>query len=180
MNQNPQVWIFCGVSGSGKTTIGRLFSQVLECDFFEGDRRHSPENIKKMSGGTPLSAQNRCRWFADIENALRWSVDQRQEVVMTCSALKIEYRQRLVHSGRVQLIYIDVPKLVLEQRLRTRQNHYMSLAMLDSQIAMLKPIQPEENVITIDGSGSIDDVMRELNSKVIERFPSLEKPWWER
>jgi gluconokinase len=180
MNQNPQIWIFCGASGSGKTTIGRLFSQVLECDFLEGDRRHSPENIKKMSVGTPLEARDRCRWLADIEEDLRWSVSRKQEVVMTCSALKIEYRRRLMPLGRVQLIYIDVPRLVLEARLLKRSNHYMSPAMLDSQIALFDPIQPEENAITIDGNRSIDDVMRKLTSTAIERFPNLGNSWWER
>jgi gluconokinase len=182
MNQYPQIWILCGASGSGKTTIGRLFSQYLECDFLEGDRRHSPANIKKMSNGTPLEDEDRRQWLTDIETDLRWSIDRNQEVVITCSALKAEYRKKLMSLGRVQLIYIDVPKEILEERLSARQNHYMSLKMLDSQIALFDLIQPQENIITINvnNTESIENVKRKLISKATERFPNLENLWWER
>jgi gluconate kinase len=75
---------------------------------------------------------------------------------------------------------IDVQKEILEQRLSGRTNHYMSSEMLDSQIAAFEPITPAESVITIDGSGSIDDVMSKLISTAIQHFPNLHKPWWKR
>jgi gluconokinase len=180
MNENVLIWILIGVSGSGKSTIGRYFSQYLECDFLEGDRRHSEANIMKMTLANPLEDADRQQWLADIEADLRWSLDRNREVVITCSALKAKYRQQLTSLGRVQLVWIDVPTAILEKRLETRKDHYMSAGMLASQIDAFEAIKPEENIITIDGSRSIDDVMSELISKAIQRFPTLQKPWYKR
>jgi gluconokinase len=82
--------------------------------------------------------------------------------------------------GEIQLIYIKVPKKILLERLKGRKGHYMSAEMLESQISVFEEIQPEEGIITIDGSGSIEEVMNDLMSKVTEQFPSLNQPWWER
>jgi gluconokinase len=180
MNGCILIYIIIGVSGSGKSTIGRRFSQILECDFYEGDRRHSQTNIKKMSSRKPLEDEDRRQWLASIEADIQWSLDRNREVVITCSALKAKYRKQLTSLGRVQLIWLDVPTSLLEERLKQRQNHYMKDEMLLSQIAAFETIKPEENIITIDGSGQIDDVIKELTVKVIQQFPNLEKPWWER
>jgi gluconokinase len=180
MNEYVLIWILIGVSGSGKSTIGRRFSQYLECDFLEGDRRHSQANIIKMSSRKSLEDEDRRQWLAAIEADIRWSLDRNREVVITCSALKAEYRKKLTSLGRVQLVWIDVPTAILKQRLETREDHYMSAEMLTSQIDAFEAIKPEENIITIDGSCSIDDVMSELISKAIQRFPNLQKPWYNR
>ena len=180
MNECVLAWILIGVSGSGKSTIGRRFSHELECDFIEGDCRHTQANIIKMSSGIPLEDEDRRQWLAAIEADLRWSLDRNREVVMTCSALKVEYRKQLTSLGRVQLVLIDVPIAILKQRLETRENHYMSAQMLASQVDAFEVIKPEENIITIDGSCSIDDVMDELISKAIQLFPNLQKPWYKR
>lgn len=154
MNEYILIWILIGVSGSGKSTICRRFSQYLECDFLEGDRRHSQANIMKMSS-------DRYQWLAAIEADIRWSIDCNREVVITCSALKAKYRKQLTSLGRIQLVYIDVPTAILKQRLETREDHYMSAEMLTSQIDAFEAINPEENIITIDGSRSIDEVISE-------------------
>jgi gluconokinase len=180
MNEIPLIYIIIGVSGSGKSTVGRRFSQELECDFIEGDRRHSQANVKKMSSRTPLKDEDRIQWLDAIESDIRWSLDRHREVVITCSALKAKYRQQLTSLGRVQLVWIDVPTAILAQRLKAREDHFMSAEMLASQIDTFEAIKPEENIITIDGSRSIDDVMGELMSKATQRFPTLHKFWWER
>jgi gluconokinase len=180
MNEHVLIWILIGVSGSGKSTIGRRFSQYLECDFLEGDRRQSQANIKKMSAGEPLDDEDRRQWLADIEADLRWSLDRHREVVITCSALKAKYRKQLKSLGRVQLVWIDVPTAILKHRLETREDHYMNAEMLASQINAFESIKPEESIITIDGSRSIDDAMSELISTATQRFPNLHEFWWER
>ena len=174
------IWILIGVSGSGKSTIGRRFSQYLECDYLEGDRRHSQANIMKMSEKQPLEDADRWQWLAEIEADLRWSLDRNREVVMTCSALKTKYRKQLMSLGQVQLVLIEVPTPILKQRLEARKDHYMSPEMFPSQIRAFEAIEPEENIITIDGSRPIDDVMSELISKAIQRSPNLQKPWYQR
>jgi gluconokinase len=105
MNKIPLIYIVIGVSGSGKSTIGHRFSQYLECDFLEGDRRHSQANVKKMSSGKPLEDEDRIQWLDAIESDIRWSIDHNREVVITCSALKAKYRKQLTSSGSVKLIY---------------------------------------------------------------------------
>jgi gluconokinase len=176
----PLVWIVIGLSGSGKTTIGRLLSQHLECDFLEGDRRHSKSNITKMIAQQPLQDEDRRQWLADIQHEIKEAIDRNREVVITCSALKAKYRQQLSLGSKVQLIWIDVPIAILKQRLEKRPDHFMNAEMLSSQIATFENISPSESIITIDGSKYINDVVSELQAKIIKRFPGMEKLWWER
>ncbi len=179
MNNDVLIWIVIGVSGSGKTTIGRLFAKWLECDFLEGDRRHSQANIIKMISQQPLQDEDRRQWLGEIEDDIRWAIDRNRETVMTCSALKQSYRQQ-ISLKRVQLVWIDVSAQVLTQRLKDRPHHFMVSSMLDSQIEAFQAISLSENIITVNGERPIDDVMQELRSKALERFPHLNNPWWER
>jgi gluconokinase len=176
MNNRPLVWIIIGVSGSGKTAVGRLLSQKLECDFLEGDRRHPLPNIIKMLSGEALQDEDRHQWLSEIEEDIRRAIDRNQEIVITCSALKASYRKQLTFWKQVQLVWLDVPEPELKRRLQERPNHYMKPEMLSSQIATFEAIGPEENVITIYGNLPIDGVVSELVKKV----PSMEKSWWNR
>jgi gluconokinase len=180
MDNCPLVWIIIGVSGSGKTTLGRLFAKELECDFLEGDRRHPRANILKMIAQQPLQEEDRLPWLLEIEDDLQRAIDRNRELVMTCSALKKSYREEFTSLGRVQLVWLKIERSVLEQRLQSRPGHYMSVDMLSSQIDAFESILPEENVMIVDGSPSIDVVMGELMTKATQKFPSITKPWWER
>jgi len=180
MNDCPLVWIIMGVSGSGKTVIGRLLSERLECDFLEGDRRHSPSNIIKMLSQNPLQDEDRRQWLLEIEDDIRRAIDRSRETVITCSALKASYRKQLASPNRVQLVWLNVPKSELEQRLIKRSNHYMKLEMLHSQIATFEPISPEENIITMDGLLPPTEIVNELLSRATLLFPNMGKEWWQR
>jgi gluconokinase len=179
MDKYPCIWLIIGVSGSGKSTIGRLLAKWLECDFLEADRLHSPQNITKMISQQPLEDEDRLQWLGAIEDDLRRAIDQNRETVMTCSALKQSYRQQLALE-RVQLVWIDVPTPILMQRLKHRPSHFMSPAMLDSQIKVFQAITPGENILTVNGNQPINDVMQELIDKAVGKFPNLNNPWWER
>jgi gluconokinase len=181
MNNNyPLVWMIIGMSGSGKTSVGRLFAQQLNCDYLEGDRRHSQQNIIKMSSNRPLEDEDRLLWLSEIETDIRGAITRNREVVITCSALKASYRQKFISLGRVQLILLNVDRLLLEQRLEQRSNHYMKREMLPSQIATFESINPTENVIIIDGNHPIDAVVSKLITETTKRFPSIKKSWWDR
>ncbi|MEO1506836.1 MAG: gluconokinase, GntK/IdnK-type [Cyanobacteria bacterium J06633_23] len=180
MSNCPLVWIIMGVSGSGKTVVGRLLSERLESDFLEGDRRHPRSNIIKMQSQIPLEDEDRHQWLLEIEADIQRAVANNRETVLTCSALKVSYRQQLAALGRVQLVWLNVPRPDLERRLLRRSNHYMKPEMLNSQLAAFEPIGPDENVITIDGRLLPAKVVDELLSQATWLYPGLEKSWWQR
>jgi gluconokinase len=179
MNEYPLVWIVTGVAGSGKTVVGRLLSQQLECDFLEGDRRHPLPNIIKMQSHIPLQDSDRQQWLLAMEEDVRRAIALHRETVLTCSALKAAYRKQLMVLGRVQLVWLNVPEAELERRLNQRSNHYMKLEMLRSQIAAFEAIAPEETVITVNGLLSPIEIVNEL-LQASQQFPDREKPWWHR
>jgi gluconokinase len=160
--------------------VGRLLSEQLECDFLEGDRRHPLSNIAKMLSQNPLEDEDRRQWLLEIEADIRQAIERNREIVLTCSTLKTSYRKQLTSPGRVQLVWLNVSQLELERRLTQRLNHYMKPEMLYSQIAAFEPISSEEDVITIDGLLSPDEIVHELLRKAIQRFPGLKQPWWQR
>ena len=180
MSNCPLVWIIMGVSGSGKTVVGRLLSERLESDFLEGDRRHSRSNIIKMQSQMPLDDGDRHQWLLELEADIQWAVTKNRETVLTCSALKASYRQQLTALERVQLVWLNVPRPDLQCRLLRRANHYMKPEMLNSQLATFEPIGPEENVITIDGRLLPAKIVDELLNQATWLYPDLEKSWWQR
>lgn len=180
MNQCPLIWIVIGVAGSGKTAIGRLLAQQLECDFLEGDRRHPLPNILKMAAHLPLQDSDRQSWLLAMQDDIQRAHDLNRETVITCSALKLAYRQQLTVPGRVQLVWLNVPEAELERRLSQRANHYMKLEMLRSQIAAFEPMQPAENALIVNGLLPPVEVVNTLLSTATQLFPDLKKSWWQR
>ena len=180
MNSCPLVWIVIGVAGSGKTAIGRLLSQQLECDFLEGDRRHPLPNILKMAARIPLQDRDRQVWLLAMQDDIQRAISLNRETVLTCSALKLSYRKQLTAPERVQLVWLNVPEAELERRLSQRANHYMKLEMLRSQIAVFEPMQPEENAIIVNGLLSPTEIVNDLLNTAIQLFPTLKQSWWQR
>ena len=176
----PLVWVIIGVAGSGKTVVGRLLAERLESDFLEGDRRHSRSNILKMQSQTPLDDEDRHQWLVEIKEDMGRAVAKKRETVITCSALKVSYRKQRTALDRVQLVWLDVSKADLERRLQRRGNHYMKPDMLTSQLAAFEPIEPDENIITIDGRLLPAKIVDELLSQATWLYPELEKSWWQR
>ncbi|NEQ50907.1 MAG: AAA family ATPase [Leptolyngbya sp. SIO3F4] len=169
-----------GVSGSGKTFVGRLLAERLECDFLEGDRRHPWQNIQKMQSQRPLGDEDRHQWLLAIEEDMQRAIAKNRETVITCSALKAAYRKQLSSLERVQLVWLNVPREDLARRLQRRVNHYMKLEMLDSQLAAFEPVNPNENVLTINGRFLPAKIVDELLSQATWLYPDLEKTWWQR
>lgn len=178
MNESPLIWIVMGVSGSGKTVVGRLLAQKLECDFLEGDRRHPLANIQKMHAQQPLTDPDRRPWLMEIERDIQQAIDRHRETVITCSALKADYRRQLTALGRVQLVWLNVPKLELQRRLKNRPDHFMTAEMLDSQLAAFEAIGVDESLATIDLATPLTP--DEIVSKLAQEFPSINMPWWQR
>lgn len=152
-----------GVSGCGKSTIGSLLSKHLSLPFYDADDFHSPENIEKMSSGTPLTDEDRKPWLTVLaNNIVQWQADGGG--VLACSALKQSYRDILNSTTKniVQFIYLKGDKELLAKRLQNRESHYMPETLLNSQLATLEP--PEE-AITILIQGSVEEMIIEILNK---------------
>ncbi len=131
--------IVMGVSGSGKTTIGKLLADSLEWEFSDADTFHSPENVEKMRRGIPLTEDDRIPWLEDLQTAIKHWLQENKNVVLACSALKDSYRQFLVlDSERIKLVYLKGSYELIQMRLQERSNHYMSKKLLDSQFYTLE------------------------------------------
>ena len=126
-----------GVAGSGKSTIGKLLSAKTGAMFFDGDDFHPPENIAKMSSGIPLDDHDRAGWL----DALRDLLDKHPDpIIIACSALKQKYRTTLSQAKRPpKYVYLEGTRELLLARLSERKGHFMSPAMLDSQLETLEP-----------------------------------------
>lgn len=140
--------IIMGVSGSGKSTIGKLLADALNWEFQDADNFHSTANIEKMRLGIPLNDTDRKPWLKDLQTAIAVWLQQNTNVVLACSALKADYRQYLVlDSGRIQLVYLQGSLNLLQQRLLGRQNHFMSEKLLNSQ---LEALEEPDDAICVD------------------------------
>jgi len=134
------ILIFMGVSGSGKTTIAKLFAQKTGAKFFEGDDFHPPENIAKMHAGIPLTDADRKTWLQKLRQIIVEALAKNEFTALTCSALKAKYRDELAAGdARVKFVHLTGPKALLEQRLKNRRDHFMPPALLESQLATLEP-----------------------------------------
>lgn len=147
------VYVVMGVSGSGKSTVGKLIAQKLGAHYAEGDSFHPPENVEKMRSGHPLDDADRAPWLEAMAAAIRdWNATG-QTVVLSCSALKRRYRDVLRTGGDVQFIHFAGDKDLIAGRLAGRKGHYMPPSLLDSQFAALEPPSRDEAItIGIDGT----------------------------
>ena len=131
--------IIMGVSGCGKTTVGRLLAERLGWPFYDGDDFHSPANVDKMREGIPLTDADRAEWLARLAGLLRDGAARGQSAVLACSALKQTYREQLrVDSTVVRFAYLCGDYATIAQRMEQRPHHYMRPALLASQFAALE------------------------------------------
>lgn len=138
--KGPLALIFMGVSGSGKTTVAKLFAEKTGAVFYEGDDFHLPENIAKMRQGIPLTDEDRASWLQALRGVIVRSLAKNELSAITCSALKAKYREQLQSSdGRVWFVFLTGAKEVIEERLKNRRGHFIPATLLDSQLATLEP-----------------------------------------
>ena len=149
-----------GVSGCGKTSIGMRIAGILNFTFYEGDDFHSAANVKKMAGGTPLTDEDRESWLGDLSELIKRELSLDQSGVLTCSALKEDYRQRLqVDSKKVVFIYLKGGYDLIYSRMAKRKNHYMTPKMLKSQF---KVLEEPVDVFTVNIENSPEEIVEEI------------------
>jgi len=143
-----------GVSGVGKTTVGRLVAAELGLPFHDADALHSEASRRKMAAGIPLTEDDREPWLRTIaERMAGWAVEG--GAVVACSALRRRHRDVLAAAspGDVRFVFLDADPRVVEERLAVRRGHYMPASLLDSQLATLERPGPDE-AIRVDASGT--------------------------
>ncbi|MTJ50449.1 gluconokinase [Dolichospermum sp. UHCC 0259] len=153
--------LLMGVSGSGKTTIGKLLAETLNCKFSDADNFHSATNIEKMRLGIPLNDADRKLWLEDLQAAIKNWLQENKNVVLACSALKTNYRQMLMIDSCIQLVYLKGSFDVIENRLKARQNHFMTEKLLKSQF---HDLEEPDNCICVDVSELPEVIVKKIRT----------------
>jgi gluconokinase len=154
--------VLMGVTASGKSTVGTKLAASEHWEYAEGDDYHSEANKAKMHAGIPLTDADRAPWLATLHKVLMGWYRSGTSGVLACSALRQAYRDELsagIPSAALHFVLLDVPREVLEHRMAERQGHYMSPALLDSQIATLETPQ---DAIRVAGDLPPDEVVQEI------------------
>jgi gluconokinase len=154
------VIIVMGVAGSGKTTVGEKLAAALGWSFRDADGFHPPENVAKMSAGSPLNDHDRAPWLAAIRAHIDACLARDEGSVVTCSALKAAYRRVLVADpARVKLVHLTGDFALLAARIGSRQGHFMKPAMLHSQLAAL---EPPPDALAVDITPPPDEIVAHI------------------
>ena len=153
------VVLLMGVSGSGKTTVGKLLASQLGWEFADGDDYHSTANVEKMKSGIPLTDLDRGPWLESLRGLMQEWIASDKNGVLACSGLKRVYRDRLMAGPEVRVVYLKADRALLRERLLERQGHYMRESMLESQLATLE--EPEDAVV-VDAGGTVENIVAEI------------------
>ena len=160
------VIIIFGVSGAGKTTVGKLLGQELGWRFYEADDFHSSANIERMRRGVPLTDDDRWPWLENLRELVKRCVAANENAVLACSALKRMYRERLRVSPGVKLVFLRGDYALISEHLRHRRGHFMNPGLLRSQFADLEEPQPDEGVLTVELGRTPRDLVDEIKTSL--------------
>jgi gluconokinase len=148
--------IVMGVSGCGKSSVGLALAKKLECRFLEGDDFHPAANIQKMGAGIPLTDEDRWPWLDLLHQEMLTAAQQGESVVLSCSALRQVYRNRLTEGlPRSRFIYLKGDRDALLRNMNKRSGHFMKAGMLDSQ---LNTLEEPVDALVFPCDGPIDEI----------------------
>jgi gluconokinase len=138
-----------GVSGSGKSVVGKALAASQGWNFLEGDQFHPGKNLQKMARGEALTDADRAPYYAALRARLLDAATAGEDVVLACSALQAKHRALLNVSSQVRWVHLRLSRALIERRLAARQGHFFNPALLDSQLATFEdPV--EVNAVEID------------------------------
>ena len=158
--------IVFGVSGAGKTTVGKLLAQELGWQFLEADDFHSAANIVKMRSGRPLTDEDRWPWLDRLREQIEQLLSAGENAVLACSALKRAYRDRLHVSDEVKFVFLRGDYALVEKQLRSRRGHFMNAGLLQSQFDELEEPQADERAITVELGRAPEEIVEEIEVKL--------------
>lgn len=150
--------VLIGVSGSGKSTVGKRLARDLGCQFYEGDDYHPQANKDKMRAGIPLTDEDRWPWLAAIRDLMSEILAQKKDAVVACSALRQAYRDCLRLDG-VQFVYLKGDYDLICERLENRRTHFFDPALLESQFETL---EEPRGALAVDIAQTPAAIVREI------------------
>ncbi len=150
--------VIMGVSGAGKTVVGRRLAEALGADFIDGDDLHTDSARAKMTSGHRLTDDDRWPWLDRIAAALREGLSRNVATIVACSALRRVYRERLRAGvgGGLRFVYLKADRDLMRARVAGRHGHYMPASLVDSQFATLEPPDGEPDVIVMPADAELD------------------------
>ncbi len=156
--------VLMGVSGSGKTTVGKILASQLGWRFVDADDYHPAANIAKMHAGIPLNDDDRRPWLQALAELIDASRARGENLVLGCSALKHAYQSYLRHDAQdVIYVYLEGSEDLIRRRMASRKGHFMNPALLHSQFETL---EPPENAIRIDITPPPEVIATEIRKKL--------------
>lgn len=148
--------VVMGVSGCGKSTVGKMLAGELDAKFVDGDDLHPEENKAKMAAGIALNDDDRFGWLEKVAETLMAPGSN----IVACSALKKKYRDQIrATAPETVFVHLNGDKETLLNRMQSRKDHFMPVSLLESQLATLEPLQPSEAGITLEITRSIEDLV---------------------
>lgn len=151
--------LIMGVTAAGKTTVGRALAEQLHWRFADADDYHSAANVAKMRSGIPLTDEDRAPWLQSLREAILDWMRCGENVVLACSALKASYRDILIVTPEVKLVYLRITEELSTARLGVRRGHYMNPALLHSQFETLE--EPQDALV-VDAGGSSEQIVTDI------------------
>jgi carbohydrate kinase (thermoresistant glucokinase family) len=162
--------VVMGVSGSGKSTVGRLLADRLGTPFVDGDDLHPAANVAKMASGIPLTDEDRAPWLAAVGRTLAQAGPE--GIVVACSALKRGYRDLIrAEAPDARFAELDGAPALIADRMGARTDHFMPPTLLSSQLATLQPLEVDEPGVRVDVTGSPEIVADAIVDALSRRQP---------
>jgi gluconokinase len=142
------ILIVAGVAGCGKSTVGTLLASALHWSFADADLFHSPANLAKMRAGVALNDQDRAPWLRKCIEWMDARIEAGESGVLACSVLKRSYRDTLLAGHpTAMVIFLEVSKEELTSRLTSRSGHFFPVQLMESQLAVMEPPEPDEKQV---------------------------------
>ena len=164
MGINAMIVIVMGVTGAGKTTIGRMLATALGWEFHDGDDLHSEASKLKMHRGIELDDADRAPWLSAIRKLILAMLSEGRDGVIACSALKQSYRDEIVvDPNLVKVVYLKGSKEVIAERLRNRGGHFMNPDLLQSQFDTLE--EPDDAIV-VDVSAAPEAIVNAIRARL--------------
>lgn len=166
MQKETLALVMMGVSGSGKTTVGKLVAERLGWAFYDADDYHPRANVEKMASGEPLDDSDRRPWLLRLQRLISEHINNEEPMVLACSALKQKYRDLLLEGNeKTEVVYLQGSYELIFERMNGREDHYMKADMLQSQFEALE--EPEDAVVI-----SIDETPEEIAAEIVQKVKS--------